>query len=71
MAESKHKKGAALVTRQLEILALRSIELADQVAAGQLKFLDAVDAAYGAAVWANLPAAIDKSGLDRYDGHHW
>ena len=28
-------------TRQLEILALRCLELADQVAAGQLLFLDA------------------------------
>ena len=40
-------------TRQLEILALRSLQLADRVAAGQL----------GAAIWAGLPAAIDKSGL--------
>jgi hypothetical protein len=49
--------------RQLEILALRSIELADQVAAGQLPFIEAVDLAYSAAVWVGLPAAIDKSGL--------
>jgi hypothetical protein len=51
------------VTRQLEILALRSLELADRVAAGQLSFLDAVDLAYDAAIWANLPNAIDASGL--------
>jgi hypothetical protein len=51
------------VTRQLEILALRSVELADQVAAGQLSFLEAVDFAYSAAVWAGLPHAIDRSGL--------
>ena len=51
------------LTRQLEILALRSIELADRVAAGQLRFLDAIDLAYEAAVWAGLPEAIDKSGL--------
>ena len=37
------------VTQQLEILALRTLELADQVAAGQLKFIDAVDAAYESA----------------------
>jgi hypothetical protein len=51
------------LTRQLEVLALRGIELADRVAAGQLRFLDAVDLAYEAAVWAGLPEAIDKSGL--------
>lgn len=51
------------LTRQLEVLALRSIELADRVAAGQLRFLDAVDLAYEAAIWAGLPEAIDKSGL--------
>lgn len=51
------------VTRQLEILALRSLELADRVAAGQLSFLDAVDLAYDAAICADLPNAIDASGL--------
>jgi hypothetical protein len=53
----------ATATRQLEILALRSLELADRVAAGNLGFLDAVDLAYSAAVWADLPNAIDASGL--------
>ena len=53
----------AAATCQLEILALRSLELADRVAAGDLGFLDAVDLAYSAAVWADLPNAIDKSGL--------
>ena len=42
------------VTQQLEILALRTMELADQVAAGQLKFIDAVDTAYEAAFWSGL-----------------
>jgi hypothetical protein len=51
------------VTRQLKILALRSFDLADRVAAGQLRFIDAVDLAYEAAVWADLPNAIDASGL--------
>jgi hypothetical protein len=53
----------ARVTRQLEILALRSIDLADRVAAGGLPFIAAVDLAYEAAVWADLPNAIDASGL--------
>jgi hypothetical protein len=46
------------VARQLEILALRSLELADQVAAGQLKFIDAVDMAYSAAEWAGVVQSI-------------
>jgi hypothetical protein len=56
-------RSKAVVTRQLEILALRSFDLADRVAAGQLSFIDAVDLAYEAAVWANLPNTIDASGL--------
>ena len=54
---------ARRVTRQLEILALRSMELADRVATGELKFLEAVDLAYDAALWADLPNAIEKSGI--------
>ena len=54
---------AQRVTRQLEILALRSMELADRVASGELKFLEAVDLAYGAALWADLPNAIEKLGV--------
>lgn len=54
---------SARVTRQLEISALRSIELADRVAAGEMPFIAAVDLAYEAAIWADLPNAIDASGL--------
>jgi hypothetical protein len=54
---------SARVTRQLEILALRSIELADSVAVGELSFIAAVDLAYEAAIWAELPNGIDASGL--------
>jgi hypothetical protein len=39
---------------QLEILALRSLELADRAAAGEIVFLDSVDIAYDAAVWSGL-----------------
>jgi hypothetical protein len=42
------------VTRQLETLALRSFELADRVAAGQLQFLDAVDVAFDSAEASGL-----------------
>jgi hypothetical protein len=51
------------VTRQLEIFALRCIALADRVAAGEIKFLDAVDLAYSAAIWADFPNEIEASGL--------
>jgi len=51
------------VTKQLELFALRCFDLADRVAAGDLPFIEAVDFAYSAAVWANLPATIEASGL--------
>jgi hypothetical protein len=44
--------------RQLEILALRSLELADRVAAGEIRFLDAVDVAYEAAMWSGLTSTV-------------
>jgi hypothetical protein len=44
--------------RQFEIFALRSLELADQVADGHLLFLDAVDVAYEAALWSGLVEAV-------------
>jgi hypothetical protein len=56
-------RSKVVVTRQLETLALRCFELADRVAAGELPFIDAVDLAHDAAVWADLPNAIDRSGL--------
>jgi hypothetical protein len=48
---SKHTANTA---RRLEILALRSLELADRVAEGSIKFIDAVDLAYEAAGWSGL-----------------
>jgi hypothetical protein len=45
-------------TKQLEILSLRSLELADRVAAGDIALLDAVDMAYEAAVWAGLTETV-------------
>jgi hypothetical protein len=41
-------------SRQLEILAARSFDLADRVKTGELEFIDAVDIAYEAACWAGL-----------------
>jgi hypothetical protein len=45
-------------SRQLEILALRCLELADRVTTGEIAFLDAVDIAYDAAVWSGLTSTI-------------
>jgi hypothetical protein len=45
-------------SRQLELLALRCLELADRVAAGEIPFLDAVDIAYEAAVWSGLTSTV-------------
>jgi hypothetical protein len=45
-------------SRQLEILALRSLELADRAATGELPFIEAVDLAYSAAQWAGLPESV-------------
>jgi hypothetical protein len=47
--------------RQLELLALRSFQLADRVASGELQFLDAVDVVFDAAVASGL---ADKVGYD-------
>lgn len=45
-------------SRQPELLALRSLELADRVAAGQIAFLDAIDLAYEAAIWSGLTETV-------------
>jgi hypothetical protein len=62
MSERSSRSGVK-VTRELEILVLRSLQLADRVAAGEMAFLEAVDLAYDAALWSSLAAAIDRSGL--------
>jgi hypothetical protein len=46
------------IARQLEILALRSFELADRVADGELQLIDAVDIAYEAAVCSGLTETV-------------
>jgi hypothetical protein len=45
---------ASTPARQLKVLALRSIELADRVAAGEVRFFDALDVAYEAAAASGL-----------------
>jgi hypothetical protein len=51
------------VVQQLEIFAVRACDLADRVAVGEIPFLDAIDISYDAALWADLPNAIEASGL--------
>jgi hypothetical protein len=46
------------IAQQLEILARRSFELADRVAAGELQFLDAVDVAFDSAVASGLAESV-------------
>jgi hypothetical protein len=43
---------------QLELFAVRCLDLADRVAALELAFLDAVDLAYDAALWAGLTESV-------------
>ena len=45
-------------TRQLEILAIRSLELADRVRTGELNLTLAVDTAYEAAVCSGLTETV-------------
>ncbi len=51
---------AARATRQLEILALRSFELAERVKAGELELLDGVDMALEAARWSGLTVTVGE-----------
>ena len=50
-------------TKQLKILALRGLELADRAAAGRPPFIDAVDVAYSAAQWAGLPETVGDDAI--------
>ena len=47
--------------KQLELFALRCLEIADKVAAGEIAFLDGIDLAYEAARWSGL---VEKVGDD-------
>jgi hypothetical protein len=53
-APSTSRKKAARVTRQLELFALRCLEIADRVAANEIPFLDAIDLLYEGARWGGL-----------------
>jgi hypothetical protein len=45
-------------TRQLEILAIRSFELAERVEAGEVELIDGVDMALEAARWSGLTESV-------------
>jgi hypothetical protein len=49
---------ASPATKQLELLALRSIELADRVASGELPFFDTLQVIYDAAQESGLVATV-------------
>jgi hypothetical protein len=49
------------VRRQLEILAIRSFELAERVEVGEVEFLDAIDVAYDAAYWSGLVESVGNN----------
>ena len=51
-------KTPSRATRQLEILAIRSLELADRVKAGEIDLPSAVDVAWEAAVWSGLTETV-------------
>ena len=59
------KRPSDFEMRQLELLAIRSAELADRVTAGQIGFIDAVDAAYSAAQWAGLTEAVGDDAIQK------
>jgi hypothetical protein len=46
------------VSKQIELFAIRTSELADRVAHNEIDFLDAVDMAASAAIWSGLADAI-------------
>jgi len=45
-------------TQQLELLALRSFDFADRVMDGEIRFLDAIDVLYDAAVASGLVETV-------------
>ena len=51
-------RDTAYAGRQLEIFAIRCLELADLVAENQIGFIDAVDLAYDAAIWSGLVETV-------------
>jgi hypothetical protein len=44
--------------KQLELFALRCLEIADRVAAGEVAFLDGIDLLYEAARWGGLVESV-------------
>jgi hypothetical protein len=57
--------GRPRAARQLEILALRCLEMADPVSAGELPFIDTVDAIYDAALRSGLVREVGDDIVQR------
>jgi hypothetical protein len=53
---------ASHATRQLELLALRVLDLADR---GQIEFIEAVDLGYSAAEWSGLIESVGDDVVQR------
>ena len=51
--------------RRLQLFALRCRDLRDCVVAGRLGFIDAVDMAYSAAIWAGLTDDLGDDTVQR------
>ena len=58
LRDAQGNAASPLGARQLEVLAIRSFELADRVEAGEVEFLDAVDLAYDAAFSSGLVESV-------------
>jgi hypothetical protein len=66
--EVQHSTDTAAVAftdKQLTLFAARCLELADRVAVGQIKFIDAVDMAYSAAIWSGLVDHVGDDAVQR------
>jgi hypothetical protein len=51
--------------RRIDLFAIRCRDLRDQVAAGRLPFIDAVDMGYTAAIWSGLADDVGDDTVQR------
>ena len=52
-------------SKQLELFAVRSCEIADRCHAGELPFIEAVDMAYSAAIWSGLADDVGDDNVQK------
>ena len=65
MTAFQNDRSAQLVCAQLELLALRAIEMADRITAGNVGFLDGVDLIYDAACASGLVDAVGDDAIQK------